>query len=164
MRRLLPALMAVVTLFAVSPTLAQEATDSGLARREVLVSKYLAAIEFDKLIDGMMDQMMQAQMAQLPASVTPDIRTAIIDAADEAMAEVWPEMMDRYITLHAETLSEEELMAMVRFYESDLGRSITAKSQVLAVQSGPIIQEFMPRMQTAMLRRMCAKVKCPAAS
>jgi hypothetical protein len=148
------------------PQTAPEATtdDPGRSTRQALVRKYFAAIQFEKLLDALTDSMLRQQMASMGQNtrVTPEIQTAIISSVTDTMHELRPDMMNRYTQIYADILTEQELTAMVRFYESDLGHSITAKSQIVAGQSGEVMQEFMPRMMAGMRQRLCAQIACPA--
>ena len=141
----------------------QDSSPSSQASREVLVRKYLDAIEFNKMMDTMTATMVQVQTASIPAdpTVSPEMANAIGDVTTEVMRELRPVMMDRYVALYADVLTTDELSALVRFYESPTGRSITAKTPSLTQRSVPIIQEMMPRMQQLMVQRLCGRVKCP---
>lgn len=142
--------------------LPQDGPQNSQEGREVLVRKYLDAIEFDKMMDAMTATMVEAQTASIPpGAITPEMSNAIGEVTTEVMQELRPAMMDRYVVLYAEVLTTEELSSLVRFYESPTGRAITTKSQIIAQRSGPIIQEMMPQMQQLMVQRLCGRVKCP---
>lgn len=141
----------------------QDNSASAQGSREVLVRKYLDAIEFDKMMDALTATMVQLQTASIPAdsAVSPEMSDAMGEVTTEVMRELRPVMMDRYVALYAEVLTTDELSALVRFYESPTGRSITGKTPLLTQRSGPIVQELMPRMQQMMVQRLCGRVKCP---
>ena len=141
----------------------QDTSPSSQASREVLVLKYLDAIEFDKTMDAMTATMIQIQTASYPerSGASSEILTAIGDVTTEVMRELRPAMMERYVALYAEVLTTDELSALVRFYESPTGRSITSKTPLLTQRSGPIVEELMPQMQQMMSQRLCSRVKCP---
>jgi hypothetical protein len=138
------------------------APDPGRSTREALVRKYFAAIQFDKLMDTLIASMTQQQLAANP-DLTPEHRAIIASSIRGAINDVFPTVMDRYTQLYAEVLTEQELTAMVRFYESEIGRSVMQKSQMLAGQSGSLMQEFTPQIEAAMMRRLCAQMTCPEA-
>lgn len=163
MQRALLVLVAAAVLALASPAPAQDAGDTAQAERETLVREYLAAIDFDKLMDATSASITTAQMESFPGiqAVPAETRAIIADVTEQVMREMRDRIIDRYVVLYAEVFSEAELRALVDFYESDMGRSITAKSQIVAVQGGPILAEIMPEIQSAMQTRLCARIKCP---
>lgn len=140
--------------------------DPGVATRQVLVRKYFAAIQFDKLMDAMTGAMIQQMTAgfEQNGEMAPDMSAAVGRAVTRSLREIRPALMARYTELYADILTEQELSALVQFYESETGRSITVKSQVLAAQSGAVMQEFVPLVEASAIRRLCAEISCPAST
>lgn len=163
MPRVLLAVVALVCLSIGGSALAQEAGNAAQSDRETLVRQYLAAIDFEKLMDASSASMIAAQVESFPdaQSLPVETREIIVEVSEEVMREMRDRIVDRYVVLYAEVFSEAELRALVDFFGSEVGRSITAKSQIVALQSGPILAEIMPDVQAAMQLRLCARIKCP---
>lgn len=117
----------------------------------VLVYRYMEAIRLNDLIQGMSRSMVQSMTAG--ENIPSRWEAALNEALLESMAAVTPSMLQEFAVLYADVFTTEELQALVDFYESPTGRSLTVKSQVLAEKSGEIHarfrlvfeQDFLPR-------------------
>ncbi len=153
-----------------TPTLAQQvpasplvpvqerAGDADYAARAALVRRYFAAIQFDKLMNGMIDSMLQNMLTD-PA-IPADKREVIQEVALESFAAVLPGYMDRVVAVYAESFTREELAGVVDFYESPVGRSLTAKSVMLTRRTGELMDYFRPAFEADMQRRLCDRIGC----
>lgn len=121
-----------------------------------LAREVTAALQADKMIDGMMDQMKQmaAQSTVVAPDATPeqkakaeklqnDIMELSLNAAKKMIAQ-----MDQ---LYAEVYSEDDLKAMKAFFTSTGGKSMISKQPQLMQRMMPMMQqmqqELMPQIQ-----------------
>ena len=167
MKRFFALAAVAVILVAATPTLAQQAPpdpaptvsrDADYATREALVRRYFVAIQFDKLMNGMIEGMLENILAdpRIPA----DKREVVQDVALESFAAVLPGYMDRVVEVYAEGFTREELVGVVDFYESPIGRSLTAKSVLLTRRTGELMDYFRPAFEADMQRRLCDRIGC----
>jgi hypothetical protein len=138
------------------------------AKSEALVRRYFAAIKFEALMNTMMASMipmMTENMAKSQPGLTTDQRALISDTVTGVMRDVMlPKMMDRMVPLYAQTYSQDELEAIVAFYESPAGRAITEKTPSLAPKTTEVLRELMPDMNVELVSRLCAKIDCRGGS
>lgn len=130
---------------------AQEDTPKLALAREVI-----AALQADKMIDGMLAQMKQmaAQSTVFPADATPEqkakaekLQSDIMDLSMTAAKK----MITQMDQLYAEVYTEAELHAMKAFFLSSEGRSMMAKQPQVMARMMPLMQqmqqELMPQIQ-----------------
>ncbi len=137
------------------------AAQGDVTAREMLVRRYFEAIDFDRMMVGMNDSLLSTMLAQ-NAALSPEQADIIRESYAEAWEMVGPGYMDQIISLYAEVLSHDELTEMVAFYESDTGRSITAKSVVLTERTGELYESLAERLMPVLFERMCSRMDCPA--
>lgn len=130
--------------------------------KAALVERYFEAISMEKLMNGILESMLAslAEDSDLPPQQSKIIQTAAL----EAFESVHDDMFGTYIALYADAFTLEELESLVAFYESPTGRSLMAKTLVLTQQSGEIYQQFQPRIEAEMMRRVCSQIDCQGAS
>jgi hypothetical protein len=141
------------------------ATDAAvMARKEALVRRYFVAVNIDKTMDAMMKSMAPAmfeQMRKSNPSITAETSKAVSDATIEAMAEIEPKYMSLLVDIYADAFTEDELTQLVDFYESPVGRSVTAKTPALAPKVTQVMVTLMPEIQASIKAKTCAKIACP---
>jgi hypothetical protein len=148
------------------PAQAQDETSSVAVRasdhdaRAVLVRRYFEVIQFNKLMNGMMDAMLGSVLVD--ESIPEDKRGLVREAATDAFAIVLPQMVQANIDLYAEAFTLDELEQLVAFYESPVGRSIMTKTVMLTRESGEMITRFTPIMEAEMMRQLCVRMDCSA--
>jgi len=144
---------AIVCAFALVGTVHAEDT-----AKRVLAGQLLGAMDMQKMIEKsfeMVKQMVPAQMNQMGAS-----EDALSDKAKKGMDNMmalimeemsWDKLKDDYITIYAETFTEEELKGLVDFYNGTIGQKLIAKQPELMKRSMQISQkqmmELMPKIQ-----------------
>jgi hypothetical protein len=131
-----------------------------------LVRRYLQAIHYEKLIDGMMASMLpviaESTMRSHPGATAAQ-QEMVVQVVRETMREkMTPEIIDRLVPIYAATFTEAELQSMVAFYESPTGQAVMAKAPSLAPQAAQIVRSLMPEMQGELARRLCERLKCDA--
>ena len=131
-----------------------------------LVRRYLQAIHYEKLIDGMMASMLPV-LAESATRSRPDISAAqqemVVQIVRDTMREkMTPQIMDWLVPIYAATFTEAELQSMVAFYESPTGQAVMAKASSLGPQAAQIVRSLMPEMQGELARRICERLNCDA--
>ena len=131
---------------------------------EALVRRYLAAVHFERTMDVMQAAMLPviaAQSAKANPNLTAADQQMLVEVVRRVMREkMMPKMIERMVPIYAQTFTLSELQAMVAFYESPLGRSITDKIPTLAPRSAAITRELMPEMMSEVVQELIAR-KCP---
>lgn len=143
-----------------APAFAQEAANPDVAAREALARRYFVAMQFDKMMNVMLESMTTSMMAN--STLAEDKRDFLRDALLETYDAVLPQMIEAYVDLFAETFTLDELQQLVNFYESPVGRSVMAKSVLLSQQAGPMLERFQPIMERELTTRLCARIDCDA--
>jgi hypothetical protein len=154
-------LILLAVLAFVPAIFAQEnAAKLGLAREAI------AAMQADKMFDGMAAQMKQmaAHYAQMPGDATPEARQKSealqSKIMDLSMSEA-KSLIAKMDTVYASVYSEGELKAMVAFFKSPEGQSMIAKQPQIMAQMMPLVQEMqqglMPKIQ-----KLVEEAKAPA--
>ncbi|MFT4252773.1 MAG: DUF2059 domain-containing protein [Caulobacter sp.] len=130
-----------------------------------LAHRYIEAIGMKKNFAPMLDNMMGALLEQQMASFEGDseTRALVLKAMRESLSETMEEgmlarLMGALEPVMAEQFTEQELQAMVDFYESPVGRSITAKMPEFGTTSGAAVAKVMPEMQAELIRRLREKL------
>lgn len=142
----------LIAVLALSP--AAFAQDN--AAKLALAREAIAAMQADKMFDGLAAQMKQmaAQQSQIPARATPEQRQKF-EALQEKIMDLSMNEARTLITkmdaIYASVYSEAELKAMVTFFKSPEGQSMLAKQPQIMGQIMPLIQQMQrdiaPKMQ-----------------
>ena len=134
------------------------AQSADIDARASLIRRYFAAIQFDKMMNGMIESMLENMLAD--PRIPVEKREVVQDVALESLTAVMPGYMDRVVAVYAEEFTLEELEGVVAFYESPIGRSLTAKSVILARRTGELMEYFQPAFEADMQRRLCDRIGC----
>ena len=161
------ALALALTLAA--PALAQSAPAAAATKvspkSAELVRRLYRAAHIDTTMDSMMASLMPAMteaMTQRNPSITAEQRRLLNETVQEVMHDATPKILDRMIPAYAATFSDEELQAVVDFYESPLGSAIVRKMPQMAPKSAELMRQMLPEIETEMVTRLCAKMNCGA--
>lgn len=129
-----------------------------------LARRYFVAMQFEQTVTGLYDSMDIFTMLEEgdDASMAGLDREAMSAATKEAMIAFLPKMVDAMVPVVAATFTEQELEAMVAFYESDVGRSVVAKSASMTMPMMQSMMEIMPDYMGDIIDRYCAKASCSA--
>ncbi|PVM86525.1 hypothetical protein DDF67_16250 [Caulobacter endophyticus] len=157
-------IVAAVAAFSIVLGAAGPSAASSPRARE-LAHRYVSAMDMKKnfapMLDNLMAGMLQQQMAsakgddEAKALVGKAVREAFNESVEAGMLDRMMAAMEPAI---AESFSEDELQAMVDFYESPTGRSIIAKMPSFGVKSSAAVVAIMPEMQADLERRLLAKL------
>jgi hypothetical protein len=142
----------LLAVLALSPAVFAQDNAAKLA----LAREAIAAMQVDKMFDGMAAQMKQmaAQQSRLPADATPEQRAKATALEGKMMDLVMDEakgLVSRMDAVYASVFTEGELKAMVAFYKSPEGQSMVEKQPLVMQQIMPLVQEMQqtigPKMQ-----------------
>jgi len=86
-----------------------------------------------------LEQMRPQQPSGPGADQADQIRTKTMDIMEEELS--WEKMKDDYVTIYAETFTEEELQGAVEFYRSPAGRKWIEKMPELTRRSLEVSQQ-----------------------
>lgn len=147
---------------AAGATLAQEAAPvataapaapAATAEAKALAQRYLDATQFEALMLAAMEPMLDALTAQQP-DLSAEDRAMVRGVVLDSMKSVMPAYLDEVANLYGQAMSTEELEALVTFYESPVGRSISTKSLELTNQSQAMFTRFQPTLNAEIMKRM----------
>lgn len=128
-----------------------------------LAKRYFAVLHLDERMSSVMASLLPAMVDQFAgrlSDVTPDAKSAIVEATKGAMTEWFPLYMDQMAVEYARILTDDDLAAAVAFYESAPGRSMIAKEGTLAPAATKIMLDMQPRLNRMMLERLCRRLDC----
>ncbi|MDD5676377.1 MAG: DUF2059 domain-containing protein [Kiritimatiellae bacterium] len=133
---------------------AQEASRRAMAEELLNVMNAQEGIEksfamVKQMIPAQMEKMKQATgQTNMPSNVSSQTDT-IMDMMTQALS--WDKMKDNYITLYAETFTEEEMKGIIDFYKSSAGQAFIKKQPELMKRSMELTQklmlQIMPKIQ-----------------
>lgn len=159
----LAAVIAAVT-FPAAPRAAQpmeQATTSPSPRRMALARQYLDLLMTDQF-EGVVHQMLGAEFEndrEIQAMPDED-RRMLLNLTAELTADMVPQMITEMVPVYAATFTEEELTALVAFYDTPLGRSIANKSIEVMPEADRAIMSVVPQLLEKMATRMCQHYGC----
>jgi hypothetical protein len=153
-------------------SMALQGTALAQTSSEASIRKLLEVTEARKLVDGMYAQldgvfetaMRQAlgdtQLTPSQTKIAQDAQAEVIGLIKREMA--WEKFEPTMIEVYRTNFTEEEVQGMLKFYESDIGRSMVAKMPAVMQSSMQMTQErmgtMMPEMQ-AIQRRMLERLQ-----
>lgn len=159
----LAAALAVVTLPAapVAAQAAEQATPPPSLRRMTLARQYLDLLMTDQF-EGVVHQMLGAEFENDSAmqGLPEEDRRMIVSLTAELTADMVPQMITEMVPVYAATFTEQELDALVAFYDTPLGRSIANKSIEVMPEAERAIMSVVPQLLEKMATRMCQHYGC----
>lgn len=113
------------------------------------VEKLMQLTEVEKMIDGMYVQMdgmfknMSSQMGVTEADMP--IAEKYMQQLSTAMKEEmnWQKMKAPMVKIYADRFTEQEVLALIKFYESKTGRAMTKKMPLVMQDSMKVTQDMM---------------------
>jgi len=142
---------------------APQTAPAASARQLELTRRYIALTMTDQFEDSLRELI--AQQAQLDpnSSLLPaEDREFIVELSVELTTDMIPQMLEAMVPVYARTFSEEELEAMIAFYDSEMGRSILQKTVASMPEANQAAMSVMPRLMDKMAARICQYYGCEA--
>lgn len=134
------------------------------ARQLTLSRRYIELMQSDQLSVMIRSAIEMTAGSEFDAAELPtEDRAFMLDLVTELTTDMMPQMFDRMVPVYARTFSEEELLALIAFYDSDLGRSILQKTYASMPEANAAMMEVMPQMFEKMAARMCVRYGCDTA-
>jgi len=143
-------LLAIVAVLAAVTAHAQE--DPRRAKAEELLTVMKVAESVEKTFAMMKEMLLPAQMERMKEvtgeeDMDPDAVRRTNEVLDMIAEELsWDKMKEDYITLYAETFTEEEMDGIIAFYKSPAGQTFLAKQPELMKRSMEMTQGLMVRI------------------
>ena len=127
-----------------------------------LAERMMKVVGIERQVDAMVAAMQpmtmsQPEFAQLPSKE----RQIVMDTVREVMRDTFtPELVRKMVPVYAQAFTEDQLAAIVAFYESPAGQAAIQKTPSLVQASVALAQELVPAAQAEIERRVCEKVDC----
>lgn len=143
------------------PALAQNAPEPS-PKAVALAERYLADAEAERILDNEGPTIARYLLGRMPAppggeTKANEVRAAMIDAATAAVKDKVPEFLKRSARVYARVFTEEELTAIVAFYDSPAGRAFVAKTSDASAPMGALIHDIGGEIQADVNKRFCAR-------
>jgi hypothetical protein len=165
----LTALLAAGALLWTSAAVAQTQIAPS-AKSLSLARRYLDAAQAQTILSGEGPVVAQFMLSKIPAPAggeakANEVRQAMLEAADAAVAAQMPTFMDRLATIYAEVFTEKELSDIVAFYDSASGKAFVAKTGAATAPVAELIHSLGGAIQSDTQARFCARepASCPPA-
>lgn len=137
------------------------------AKALALSRRMVAAMHVEETMAPPMRMLMQQQMDMIVAQrngLTDQQKTMMSGVLTEAVGELMDNglmsrVMDKFVPAYAEVYSEEELQAVVTFYESPIGQSVLKKMPLLGPAASKALTEITPEIQAELERRVTKKLE-----
>jgi uncharacterized protein len=153
---------AIIVWIAVALGLSGCGVNAQDATRRALAEQLLNAMHMKETMEqsfAMMKKIMPAQIEQMEktrpvseqaktSSSTTKQRTTMMDKTMDAVAQEmsWDKVKEDYITVYAETFTEEELKGLVAFYKSPAGQALVKKQPEIMRRSMELSQKMMAKV------------------
>lgn len=127
-----------------------------LAKRKELAGKLIETLKIGDNFARFFDQIKKMQMNALTRQLkgkqlqnAEEVNNAIMDLLNKELN--WDNLKGKFVDLYGEAFSVEELDALIKFYESPIGKKLVDKQPEIAQKSMVITQslrlEIMPKIQ-----------------
>lgn len=153
--RIVILLLAALWLSLGAPAAAQDTP--GDARRLALAQQYLEVTQGENLRKSITTYFEEAfAKSEMPADQRDWLTQNMAIAFDQAMQATFADMTDDV----AELFSEEELEAMIDFFDTPLGRSITEKNFEFGVRLETAMTPHLTAAFTQLGEKFCLRFEC----
>ena len=148
----------------VAPTVASAEPS---AKALALSRRMVVAMHVEETMAPMMRMLMQQQMDMIVAQrkeLTDQQKTMLSGVLTEAVGEMMDgglmtRVIEKFVPAYAEVYSEDELQAVVTFYESPIGQSVLKKMPLLGPAASKALTEITPEIQADLGRRVTKKME-----
>lgn len=141
--------------------------DEPPARAVEYARRYLIAVKMEETINIVMEafgpSLVEAEAARRPDLSASD-KQIVLESVTESLAAIMPRFIDNYAVELAGILTESELRQMAEFYESPVGRSVTAKTKELSQASERAMMSLLPEITRELEQRLCRRIDCGGAT
>ena len=137
---------------------APQAATSASARQLDLARRYIDLMMSDQL--EVVIREMVGDEAGRDTTLPEEDRQFLVDLTTELTTDLIPQMVNELVPVYADAFTEAELEALVAFYDTEMGRSISAKSVQLLPEENRAMLSVVPPMLDKMAARMCQHYGC----
>lgn len=149
------------SVLAATPVRASDAPQAAAApsaRQLELARRYVDLMMSDQFEDVIRE--IVGDEAERDSTIPKEDREFLVDLTTDLVTDLIPQMINELVPVYAETFTETELEALVAFYDSEMGRSIAAKSVQVLPEENRVMMSLMPQMLDKMASRMCQHYGC----
>ncbi len=136
----------------------QTAAEAPSTRKLELARRYIDLMMSDQFEDVIRE--MVGDEAERDTTMPEEDRQFLVDLTTELVTDLIPQMINELVPVYAAAFTEAELAALVAFYDTEMGRSISAKSVQLMPEENRAMMSVMPQMLDKMAARMCQHYGC----
>lgn len=132
------------------------------------VERLLKALDMERTLDASFDQIGQiargmGEQAGVGSRNRDDFERYMQRVSEVVREEAgWAKMKEPLVQIYAKHYSEAEVQGLIAFYESPLGRSMTAKTPAIMQDSALITQDLMKRLMPR-IAGLAKEMRMPAA-
>jgi len=137
---------------------APQAATASSTRQLELARRYVDLMMSDQF-EGVIREMIGDEAERDPTLPEAD-RQFLVDLTTELTTDLIPQMINELVPVYAAAFTEAELEALVAFYDTEMGRSIAAKSVQVMPEENRAVMSVMPQMLDKMAARMCQHYGC----
>jgi len=136
----------------------QAAPSEPSARQLALTRRYIDLMLSDQFEDAIRE--MVGDEPAMDNSLPEDERRFLVDLTAELVTDMLPRMIEEMTPVYAAAFTEQELEALVAFYDTEMGRSIAAKNVLVMPEVNRAVMSVVPQMLDKMAARMCQHYGC----
>lgn len=146
--------------FAETPATPPKASAAAPSAKAMDLSKrYFKAMRLEDTLGKALDMMDPVLLAG-GGDGDPEQAEAMRSATKQALDAAMPKYIEKMTPLLASAYSEEELAALVAFYESPVGQSVVAKSRDVGGISSQAMKDLLPGIMDDAMERYCQQMGC----
>ncbi len=135
------------------------ATTAPSARAMDLSKRYFKAMRLEDTLGKALDNI-DPMLLVGDGEDDPEQAEAMRSATKQALDAAMPKYIEKMTPLLASAYSEEELAALVAFYESPVGQSVVAKSRDVGGISSQAMKDLLPAIMDDAMDRYCEQMSC----
>ena len=136
----------------------QAAAGAPAARQLELARRYIDLMMSDQFEDVIRE--MVGDEAERDETMPEEDRRFLVDLTADLLTDLIPQMINELVPVYAAAFTEAELEALVAFYDTEMGRSIAAKSVQVMPEENRAMMSVMPQLLDKMAARMCQHYGC----
>ena len=131
------------------------------ARQLSLSRRYIELIQGEQMEEMVAEMIRSSAMTDANLRDMPqEDRDFLIELTTELTNDLMPAMFDQLVPVYARAFTEQELEALVAFFDTDVGRSISAKLIETMPEANTAMMTVIPPMMEKMFARLCAHYGC----
>jgi hypothetical protein len=147
------AILMMVMLAFVTAAIAAEPADA--AKNKALAEKLMDTMKISEAMNRSFDMVKKMQLDMM-AKRLKGKQLQDAEKLNKSMMELitrefsWEKLKDPFISIYAESFTAEELDAMIKFYESPIGKKLLEKQPEMAQKTMQLMQKIMMKLMPEM--------------